>query len=94
MLQITIIHPQIDPAIIKYIEPDDIRDWLSSKYEDVSTMPSLRTALSSLFHRSQDLYLPVSDTPDPSGAKASLILKKDFLSNCMITIEEIDCAQQ
>ena len=88
MLKITIIHPQIPTSIVKYIDPGDILDWLSAKYDDVSTLGLVRPALANALHAETSALLPVYATPDLSGAKASLVLKGDFLSNCMITVEE------
>ena len=82
MLKITINHPSF-PVRIVYVKPDDILEWTANIHNDP------RIALADMIRRSTAIYLPTYSTTDLSGLPTTLILKEDFLSSCLIAVEDI-----
>lgn len=82
MLKITINHPSF-PSRIVYAKPEDILEYSTNLHNDP------RIALASMIRQATSIYIPIYLAPDLSGLPTTLVLKENFLSNCLIEIEAI-----
>jgi hypothetical protein len=85
MLRIKIIHPQITDPIVKYIDPLDIDELRGVKDCHSYLASDLLTSIVTL--------IPVYDERHHCSNKTltrSLVLNNQFLSNCLIQIDELD----
>lgn len=97
MIQISILHPQINKPIVKYIDTQDIHDRLTELGYTFNEEKNYRISLSQELSQRDFIVLPVydgyHDLPNKRLTR-SLVLNKEFLSNCIIQLDEFELTQK